>query len=550
MIRSLYIKNYLLIDHLDLDFTGGFITITGETGAGKSILMGALSLILGQRVDTSVLKLKDAKCIVEGTFLPGDPVRKVLEANDLDFEKVTTLRREIAPGGKSRAFINDTPVNLPLLKEVGNLLVDIHSQHQNLRLNDHLYQMEVITHIAGVEKELARYRETYTEFTETTRELERVEKETESLKSELEYMQFQFNELQAAHLVDGEMEGLESDLQRAEHAEEIRSALFESAGYLSAETTGIIDQLRASLAQLQKITGIYTPSREMASRMESVYIELKDLAAEVEQEAEKSGLEPGELERLRERMDLLFSLMQKHRVQELEHLISLRDQFGERIESLTFSDERIAQLKDKRAALMKTLEDRAGVLHEKRRIASEQMQLSVEEQLKQLGIPNARFRVELVSTGTYDIHGSDQVRFLFSANKQLPLEEISRVASGGEVSRLMLSIKSMVSDRKGMPTLIFDEIDAGVSGEIADKVGGIMDQLATGRQVMAITHLPQVASRGGDHFVVFKEDTADATYTRIRKLEPEERITEIARMLSGEEVTEAALSNARVLLRI
>jgi DNA repair protein RecN (Recombination protein N) len=249
-------------------------------------------------------------------------------------------------------------------------------------------------------------------------------------------------------------------------------------------------------------------------------------------------------------MDLLFSLLQKHRVQELEHLIRLRDQLGERIESLTISDERIAQLKEKHEALMTTLEKQAGVLHEKRRIASEQMQKRVEEQLKQLGIPNARFRVELVKTRTFDTYGSDQVRFLFSANKQLPLEEISRVASGGEISRLMLSIKSMVSDRKGMPTLIFDEIDAGVSGEIADKVGGIMDQLAAGRQVMAITHLPQVASRGGVHFVVYKEDTADATYTRIRKLEPEERITEIARMLSGEEVTDAALSNARVLLRI
>jgi len=550
MIRSLYIKNYLLIDHLDLDFSDGFITITGETGAGKSILMGALSLILGQRVDTSVLKLKDAKCIVEGTFLPGERVKELFKANDLDYEQVTTLRREIAPGGKSRAFINDTPVNLPLLKEVGDLLVDIHSQHQNLRLNDHQYQMEVLTHFAGVEKELDSYRDSFAAYTETVRELERVVKETDSLKEELDYMQHQFNELQTAHLVDGEMEELETDLQRAEHAEEIRTALFDSADHLSAETTGILDQLRTSLSHMQKITGLYTPSREMAARMESAYIELKDLAAEVEHEAEKSGLEPGELERLRERMNLLFSLMQKHRVQELEHLISLRDQLGERIESLTISDERIAQLKEKHAALIIALEKRAGVLHEKRRIASEQMQLKVEEQLKQLGIPNARFRVELVKTGTYDTYGFDQVRFLFSANKQLPLEEISRVASGGEISRLMLSIKSMVSDRKGMPTLIFDEIDAGVSGEIADKFGGIMDQLAAGRQVMAITHLPQVASRGGVHFVVYKEDTADATYTRIRKLETEERITEIARMLSGEEVTDAALSNARVLLRI
>ena len=550
MIQSLYIKNYLLIDHLELDFSSGFITITGETGAGKSILMGALSLILGQRVDTSVLKLKDAKCIVEGAFHPGEGVRELFEANDIDFEQLTILRREISPGGKSRAFINDTPVNLPLMKEVGKLLVDIHSQHQNLQLNDHLYQMEVITHMAGVEQELMDYRKTYAAYTELSGELDRITRELSSLKEDQEYMQHQFNELQSAHLVDGEMEELETDLQRAEHAEEIQNSLYESAGYLSTETTGILDQLKATLSLLDKISQFYNPSREMSSRMESAYIELKDIASEVEQEAGKAVLEPGELEQLRKRMDLLIGLMQKHRVQELGHLIVLRDELGEKIEDLTFSDEKIVQLKRERSALLHTLEKQAGFLHEKRSKAADKMQIKIEGQLQQLGIPNARFHVELVETEEFDSNGSDQVKFLFSANKQLALEEISKVASGGEVSRLMLCIKALVSDRKGMPTLIFDEIDAGVSGEIADKVGIIMDQLANGRQVMAITHLPQVASRGADHFVVFKEDTIDATYTRIRKLKPEERITEIARLLSGEELSEEALSNARVLLRI
>jgi DNA repair protein RecN (Recombination protein N) len=288
----------------------------------------------------------------------------------------------------------------------------------------------------------------------------------------------------------------------------------------------------------------------MSKRIESAYIELKDIASEIESEAGKADLEPGELEKFRQRMDLLIGLMQKHRVQELGHLIVMRDQLGEKIADLTFSDERIVQLEQERSALLIILEKEAAVLHKKRAQAARDMQLKIEEQLKQLGIPNAKFRVELVKTQNYDSNGSDQVKFLFSANKQLALEEISHVASGGEISRLMLCIKAMVSDRKGMPTLIFDEIDAGVSGEIADKVGGIMGQLANGRQVLAITHLPQVASRGDDHFVVFKEDTSDATYTRIRKLEPEERITEIARMLSGEELSEEALSNARVLLRI
>ena len=550
MIQSLYIRNYLLIDHLELDFSPGFITITGETGAGKSILMGALSLILGQRADTSVLKLKDAKCIVEGSFLPGEKVRQAFESNELDFEEETIIRREIAPGGKSRAFINDTPVNLPLLKEIGSLLVDIHSQHQNLRLSDHLYQLEVLDHMAAIDRELMEYRKTFSAYSSISQDLDKIKKEATQLKEELEYMQFQFNELQSAHLKEGEMEELEGELQRAEHAEEIRNGLFESASLLSGETTGILDQLRTALSHLQKVARFFSPSRELASRMESVYIELKDLAAEVERQAGKTELDPGRLEQLRERTDTLFGLMQKHRVRDLEELIALRNQLNQRIEAATFSDEKILKLVKEQSGLLTLLQKQAAIIHSKRATAAAKMQKQVETQLKVLGIPHARFQAELSKTGTFDHNGNDQARFLFSANKQLPMEEISRVASGGEISRLMLCIKSMVSDRKGMPTLIFDEIDAGVSGEIADKVGGIMAKLAEGRQVLAITHLPQVASRGSDHFVVFKEDTADATYTRIRKLQKEERVSEIARMLSGEEVSDEALSNARVLLRV
>lgn len=550
MIQSLYIRNYLLIDQLELEFSPGFITLTGETGAGKSILMGALSLILGQRVDTSVLKLKEAKCVVEGAFRPGKNVRKVFEAHDLDFEEVSTIRREISPAGKSRAFINDTPVNLPLLREIGNLLVDIHSQHQNLRLNDHLYQLEVLDHMAGIDKELFDYRKTFVSYSEIKSELHRVQKEVSDLKEELEYLQFQYKELHAAQLKEGEMEELEGELQRAEHAEEIKNALYESAGLLSGETTGILDQLKSSLSQLQKIAKFYNPSRDLADRMESTYIELKDLAAEVEQQAEKTELDPGKLEQLRERTDVLFGLMQKHRVKDLTALIALRDDLNQRIEIVSFSDENIQKLEQEEARIRERLEKQAGLLHNKRALAAREVQKKVEAQLRLLGIPNARFQAELEVLEDFDIHGSDQAKFLFSANKQLPMEEISRVASGGEISRLMLCIKSMLSDRKGMPTLIFDEIDAGVSGEIADKVGGIMASLAEGRQVLAITHLPQVASRGRDHFVVYKEDTQDATYTRIKKLEKEDRVTEIARMLSGEEVSDEALSNARVLLRV
>lgn len=550
MIQSLYIKNYLLIDELDMQFSEGFTTITGETGAGKSILMGALSLILGQRVDTSVLKLKDAKCIVEGTFRPGQDVRKIFRSNDLDFEPVSTIRREIAPGGKSRAFINDTPVNLPILKEIGNRLVDIHSQHQNLRLSEHQYQLEVIDYLARTGSELSEYQEAYRAYNLVSKELEIVRSDFARWKEDLDFMQFQFNELNSAHLKEGELEILESEFQRAEHAGEIGHALVQSANLLLQETTGILDQLRETLRSLQKISKFYNPARELSRRMESAYIELKDLSADVEDQAGKTELDPGKLEQLQERIDLLFSLMQKHRVKEVSDLVTIRDQLNSKIEEITFSDEKIGALEKEKSEILVNMERLAHNMHLKRAAAGEEMQKKVELQLKEVGIPNARFRVEIARKKEFDLYGSDEIRFLFSANKQMAIEEISRVASGGEVSRLMLCIKALVSDRKGMPTLIFDEIDAGVSGEIAEKVGGIMERLAGGRQVVAITHLPQVASMGSDHFIVFKEDTDEATYTKIRKLKKEERVTEIARMLSGESVTEAALSNARVLLRV
>ncbi len=550
MIQSLYIKNYVLIDELDLQFSSGFTTITGETGAGKSILMGALSLILGQRADTSVLKTRDVKCIVEGTFKPGKELAGLFDLNEVDFEETTIIRREIAPGGKSRAFINDTPVNLSQLKEIGNRLVDIHSQHQNLQLNDHLYQLEVIDHMAATQEMLTKYQLTFEAFGLASQELESLKSEVSRKKEELEYMQFQYNELYSAHLKQGEMTGLEADLQRAEHTEEIKSALFHSAGLLSEENQGILDQLKEALAKINHVSNYFSPAKEMANRMESAYIELKDLTSEVVNQAERTDIEPGKLAELRERMDLLIGLMQKHRVRDMEELVALRDQYGKQIEDLTFSDEKIKQLEENSSELFTSVKHQAEELHRKRLEAAEEMERAVEPQLKLLGIPNARFKASVESGENYTSSGSDEVKFLFSANKQGSLDELSRVASGGEVSRLMLCIKSLVSDRKGMPTLIFDEIDSGVSGEIADKVGGIMDRLSSGRQVMAITHLPQVASRGQDHFVVYKEDSANASYTRIRKLLPDERISEIAGMLSGEKVTEAALSNARELLRV
>jgi DNA repair protein RecN (Recombination protein N) len=550
MIRSLYIRNYVLIDQLEMQFSGGFTTITGETGAGKSILMGALGLILGNRVDTSVLKLKSAKCIVEGTFHPDESVRTAFEENDIDFEPVTTMRREITPAGKSRAFINDTPVHLQVMKEIGNQLVDIHSQHHNLQLNDHLYQLEVIDHFAGLMGQLSGYRNIYSSYISVNQSLQQVRDHVSGLKREQDFMQHQFLELESAGLQANEMDSLEDDLQRAEHSEEIRNVLFQASDMLSADHTGILDRLKELGSQLAKIAGYTGSARELAERLDAVYIELKDMGSEVFQQAERADIEPGRLEKLQERMNLLYSLMQKHRVRSLDELMAIRDRLAGKLEELNISDDTITQLEARRKELLIELEKSAEGLHQIRTRATGGMQKKVVQLLQQLGIPNARFKVQIEQLDDFGPHGNDDVRFLFSANKQVALEEISRVASGGEISRLMLCIKSLISDRKGLPTLIFDEIDAGVGGEIADKVGGIMAQLAIGRQVVAITHLPQVASRGSAQFVVYKEDTDDATFTRIKKLDQEERVAEIARMLSGTEVTDAALSNARELLRV
>lgn len=550
MILSLYIRNYLLIDELEMQFSEGFTTISGETGAGKSILMGALSLILGHRVDIAVLKLKDNKCIVEGSFRVGEDLKAVFDAHELDFEPVSIIRREISPAGKSRAFVNDTPVNLTVLRELGSRLVDIHSQHQNLQLSEHQYQLDVIDYLAINSGLLSEYQLAYNDYIQADKDLKETREKILEMKENLEYMQFQYDELQTASLKEGELETLEAEFQRAEHAEEIGQALAHSAVLLQQESTGILDQLGLALTQLKKISGFYSPAKEVFERMESAQIELKDLSYELDREAGKSDLDPGKLGQLQERIDMIFSLMQKHRRSNVTELIAMREELGEKIEAITFSDESIGKLEAERERHFNKMEGISGKLHQRRCAAGKEMEKKVELQLKELGINNARFHVDVAKRDDFNKYGSDEIRFLFSANKQLDMEEVSRIASGGEISRLMLCIKALVSDRKGMPTLIFDEIDTGVSGEIAEKVGAIMKRISNDRQVMSITHLPQVASMGKDHFSVYKEDTAEATYTRIRKLDSKERIDEIARMLSGESITDAALSNARVLLRL
>jgi len=547
MISNLKIRNYALIENLEIGFRSGYITITGETGAGKSILMGALSLILGQRADSTVLLKKDAKCIVEGQFRVGRQHKEFFDQNDLDYDEDTFVRREILPGGKSRAFINDTPVNLQVLRELGDQLVDIHSQHQSLQLSDHIYQLNVVDYVAGHGSALNSYRQTYALYLEAKAALRLQKEEIDKISGELDFYQFQFDELSAARLKPGELEELEQEMQQLEHAEEIKLSLTGAGEALAGEGQAL-NLLNEALQLQKKIRAVHAPSGEFAERLQSVYIELKDIAAEMATVADKISYDPEKLQELKDRIDLLHSLLQKHRMKEVGELLELQESLNDKITAITFSDEHLKKLQKEAEQLRGQLVEMAGKLHTARAKTGTFIEKEVSAQLAQLGIPNATFRVRVDQTEVPDRNGMNDIRFLFSANKQAPPEEISKVASGGEVSRLMLTIKSLLSDFKGLPTLIFDEIDAGVSGEIAEKMGAIMKRMSGGRQVIAITHLPQVAAQGEEHFMVYKEEEEHSTVTRIRKLTSDERVTEIAKLLSGERLTDAAISNARELL--
>lgn len=547
MISNLKIRNYALIENLEIGFESGYITITGETGAGKSILMGALSLILGTRADTSVLLNKENKCIVEGQFRIDLQHKLFFKNNDLDFETESFLRREILPGGKSRAFINDTPVKLNVLKALGDQLVDIHSQHQNLQLNDHIYQLRVVDHVGQLTARISEYRELYDEYASVKSERNRQKEEIEKISGELDFYQFQYDELSGARLDGTNLEELEEEMSGLEHAEEIKKSL--SGAALNIEGEGnVLSMLTEAIQQQKRIKGYFKAADDFATRLESAYIELKDVASEMGSLTGKVEHEPEKLQEARDRIDLVHSLLQKHRVREVGELIKIREELGRKIEAITFSDEQLEKLDREVSEKRSVLEKKAAGLHATREKTGRYIENEISGQLVQLGIPNATFKVKVDRTDEPGRNGMSDVRFLFSANRQAPPEEISKVASGGEVSRLMLTIKNLLSGYKGLPTLIFDEIDAGVSGEIAEKMGSIMKKMAGGRQVIAITHLPQVAAQGSEHFLVYKEDDEHTTVTRIRKLSQEERITEIAKLLSGEKLTDAAISNARELM--
>jgi DNA repair protein RecN (Recombination protein N) len=550
MLIKLFVQNYALIKELDVEFENGLTIITGETGAGKSILLGALSLILGTRADSSVLLDKNEKCIVEGTFrIEGYDLNEFFLMNNLDYESVASLRREINPAGKSRAFINDTPVTVNMLKELGDRLIDIHSQHQTLMLNDNSFQLNLIDSFSDTAKLKNEYREIYLNYRKLKKEYSVIKEKADKNKSDLEYYKFQYNQLDEAKLEAGEQKGLEAEQELLGHSEEIKLALSQSSNLFFAESVSILSMLREVKSNLGRIKTFLPESESLLSRTDSALIELDDIATEIEKLAISIESDPQRLVMVNNRLDLIYSLIQKHRVNDLNELIMKKGEIENMINSIVTSDERLIELAkrlEKDVNSLKTISDK---ISEMRKKVLPNIELRITELLRQLGIPNAKFRILLTQLSEFTATGIDQADFLFSANKQIAPENLARIASGGELSRVMLSLKSLLSKNNNLPTIIFDEIDAGVSGEVADKVGQILSGMGKYMQVINITHLPQVASRGTRHYHVYKDDTDNSTFTRVKLLSPEERILEVARLLSGSEVTETAMKNARELLK-
>lgn len=550
MLTSLHIRNYALIRHLEIEFRPGFTIVTGETGAGKSIVLGALSLLLGNRADSSVLKDKEKKCIVEGSFDIGPyGYHSFFTVNDMDYDDHLIIRREISPGrGKSRAFINDTPVNLHLLKELGTRLVDIHSQHENLHLGEHEFQLTVLDTVASNRAHLSAYQDQFHRFADLVSGLAGLKEKAGKSKNDLDYYTFQYQQLVDARLSSGEQHGLEQELQTLDHAGEIKRNLHLVYYLLSDHEDAVDIKLIETIRALDSISSFYPAATELAERIRSVMIELKDIAGEAESGSADIEMDPGRQQIVRERLDLLFNLMQKHGVNDVDGLIHLQDELDARIQDIASYDEQIEKLEKEVTEKREQLEKLAAELTARRKKILPPIESEINGMLNVLGIPNAVFRIKHRELKDFNENGRDEVEFLFSANKQVQPQEISKIASGGELSRLMLSIKSLLSDSRELPTIIFDEVDSGVSGEIAEKVGAIMKKMSQGKQVINITHLPQVAGKGDFHYLVHKYDEGGATITDIRLLSDEDRVLEIARMLSGEELTEAAISNARELL--
>jgi DNA repair protein RecN (Recombination protein N) len=550
MLTRLRIQNYALIRELDVDLSPGFSIITGETGAGKSILLGALSLILGQRADSSVLKDKSVKCVVEAIFrIDGLGLEDLFLLNDLDYDNFAIFRREINPAGKSRAFINDSPVMLKIMQDIGIHLIDIHSQSQNLELNNQSFQMMVVDICAGNQELLISYKNSFGDYRKLTSDLKEAESQVEKSKSDLDYYQFQFDQLFKASLKENEQENLEKELELLTHAEEIKSGLSTITELLDGENISALNQTKIAIGLISKMINILPESNSLAKRLESLYVELKDIAQETATIVEKVEYNPERIHSVNDRLDLLYSLQQKHHVKSVEELITLRNSLEAKIIAVSSNEEEILRLKQLKEFKYAEVKDLANRLSSKRHSVTAEIESRVLKQLLLLGIPNSRFKVEMAQIMSPGINGMDSVNFLFTANKNGVLCEISKVASGGELSRVMLAIKALISKSKALPTIIFDEIDAGVSGEIAERMGNILKEISADMQVINITHLPQIAAKGDHHFLVYKQDSESETTTRLKLLSKSERVEELSKMLSGENITAAAILNAEELLK-
>jgi DNA repair protein RecN (Recombination protein N) len=550
MLVKLYVQNYALIKDLDVELEDGLTIITGETGAGKTILLGALSLILGKRADTSVLLEKNEKCVVEGTFrIEEYDLSQFFKINELDYEPVTILRREINPAGKSRAFINDTPVTINLLEELGDQLIDIHSQHQTLMLHDNLFQLNVIDSFAGTTKLVVRYKQAYYNYRSSLKQYNEAKEKTERSKSDLDYYRFQLNQLDDAKLIEGEQDALEKEQELLSHAEDIKLGLSSASDLFSSDNNSILIMLREAKLDIAKVIEFLPQGKEIFDRAESSYIELNDLAGELEKLAATIEADPHRLAQVNDRLDTIYSLIQKHKVNKLNELIIKREEIRQTIKSIVTGDERVTELAAVLDKETKALKNLAEEISGKRKNILNDVEKKITDLLKQLGMPNARFRINLSKLQDFTYLGIDHADFLFSANKQVEPENLAKIASGGELSRVMLSLKSLLTKNTNLPTIIFDEIDAGVSGEVADKVGQILSGMGKYMQVVNITHLPQVASRGTKHYHVYKDESGTSTITRIKLLSSEERVMEVARLLSGSEITETAIKNAKELIK-
>ena len=550
MLKHLYIKNFTLIDELNIDFFSGFSVITGETGAGKSIIVGAVGLLKGNRADIKSITANRDKCTVEATFnISASDMKYLFDEYDIDYdENECIIRRELNNNGKSRAFINDMPVPLTTMQAIGECLIDVHSQHQNLLLNQEDFQLNIIDIIAQSQKQLALYTQAYNHYREANKQLALFKEAIEKNNDNKDFMRFQLNELENMQIKEGELESIEQEVDLLGHAEEIKGALYDAYSNLSDDDSGVVNNLKAALKRVEDIVNVYPDLSDTSARMESCYIELKDIMQELGRKADDIEHDPQRLASLTERLDALNNILHKYHVTSESELLAIQTDLSKQLSMIDNADEELAELEQKANELLKKCTEQAALLTQQRTKAIAEVEQKMLEKLVPLGIPNARFKVN-IEPKPLSNDGCDKITFLFSANKSTDLQPVSLVASGGEIARVMLSLKALVSGAVKLPTIIFDEIDTGVSGSVAEKMAQIMYEMGqNNRQVISITHLPQIASIGSNHYKVLKEETAEGTTSTMMLLNMDERVEEIAKMLSGSNISQAAIDNAKMLL--